>query len=86
LSVMQPVHPMEVAVAGTADQVVLDLVAVTSAVTETSGEEVAVVEDMVVAAVDMAVEVMAAVDMVVAMVEVQQVPGIKYCFIVTSEN
>ena len=72
---------MEVAVAGTADQVVLDLVAVTSAVTETSGEEVAVVEDMVVAAVDMAVE-----DMVVAMVEVQQVPGIKYCFVVTSEN
>jgi len=82
---MQPVHPMEVAVGGTADQVVLDLVAVTSAVTGTSGE-VAVVEDMVAAAVDMVVEVMAAVDMVAAMVEVQQVPGIKYCFVVTSEN
>ena len=67
MSDMQPVHPMEVAVGGTADQVVLDLVAVTSAVTGTSGE-VAVVEDMVAAAVDMVVEVMAAVDMVAAVI------------------
>jgi hypothetical protein len=80
LSVMQPVLPMEVVGEETADQVVLDLVAVTSAVTETSGEEVVVEEDMVAAAVGTVVEVMAAavvVDMVAAMVEVQLVPGTK---------
>lgn len=79
MSVMQPVLPMEVVGEETADQAVLDLVAVTSAVTGTSGEEV-VVEVMVAAAVTV-VEVMVAVaaDMVAAMVEVQLVPGTKYC-------
>jgi RecA/RadA recombinase len=63
---------MVVAVVEIADQVVLDLVAVTSAVTGTSGEEV-VEEDTAVVMV-----VVVVVDMVAATVEVQLVPGTRY--------
>lgn len=76
MSIMELVLPMEVVGGETVDQVELDLVAVTSAVTGTSGAEV-VVEDMVAAVVGTAVEVIAVVDMVVVMVEVQLVPGTK---------
>ena len=76
---MLPVLHTVVAVVEIADQVVLDLVAVTSAVTGTSGEE-AVEEDTAAVVVDMvaAVMVVVVVDMAAAMVEVQVVPGTRY--------
>jgi hypothetical protein len=75
---MLPVLHTVVAVVEIADQVVLDLVAVTSAVTGTSGEEV-VEEDTAAAVVDMvAVVMVVVVDMAASTVEVQLVPGTRY--------
>ena len=68
---MLPVLHTVVAVVEIADQVVLDLVAVTSAVTGTSGEAAAE-EDIV------AVVMVVVVDMAAATVEVQLVPGTRY--------
>jgi hypothetical protein len=75
---MLPVLHTVVAVVEIADQVVLDLVAVTSAVTGTSGEA-AEEEDIVAVVVDMvAVVMVVVVDMAAATVEVQLVPGTRY--------
>jgi len=74
---MLPILHTVVVVVEIADQVVLDLVAVTSAVTGTLGAG-AVEEDTAAVVVDMVAAVMVVVDMAAAMVEVQLVPGTRY--------